>query len=71
MVESSKWKVVVAQEDEVRPAQVQRLWPCTDPKNSNRYLGCIGVRRCRALGTQTCIFGRWPTSARLDWFPRD
>jgi hypothetical protein len=70
MVETSRWRVVVAQETEVQPARVQRLWPCTDAKNSNRYLGCIGVRRCRAVGTETCIFGRWPTSARVEWFPR-
>lgn len=70
MVESSRWKVVVADVDEVRPAQIQRRWPCTDPKNSNHYLGCIGVRRCKATGAQTCIFGRWPASARMDWFPR-
>lgn len=70
-MEASRWQVVVAPETEVRRVQVQRSWPCTDPRNSNRYLGCVGVRRCRASGTDTCIFGRWPTSStRVDWFNR-
>jgi hypothetical protein len=71
MLEPKKWSVVVAREDELRPGEAPRAWPCTDPKNSNRYLGCIGVRRCRAIGTEMCIFGRWPSSARRGWFPRD
>ena len=72
MVERAKWTVVVASEDEVRPARQQRAWPCTDSKNSNRYTGCVGVRRCRALGTEMCIFGRWPSHARFNWpAPRD
>jgi hypothetical protein len=67
MVRTSEWKVAVASDDEMRPARQPRTWPCTDPKNSNRYTGCIGTRRCRAMGTEMCIFGRWPSSARLDW----
>ncbi|MCC6628519.1 MAG: hypothetical protein IT340_14105 [Chloroflexi bacterium] len=70
-MEASRWQVVVAPETEVRRVQVQRSWPCTDQGNSNRYLGCVGVRRCRAKGTETCIFGRWPTSStRVDWLSR-
>jgi hypothetical protein len=68
---AEKWQVVVAEVDEVRPSRQTKSWPCTDRQNSNRYLGCIGVRRCRALGTETCIFGRWPASSRFEWYPRD
>jgi hypothetical protein len=70
MLEPTKWQVVVADENEVRPTRQQRAWPCTDPKNSNRYTGCIGVRRCRVLGTEMCIFGRWPAASRSDWVGR-
>ena len=71
MAETAKWAVVVASQDEVRPTQQLHSWPCIDRTNSNRYLGCVGVRRCRAIGTETCIFGRWPASARMEWLPRD
>ena len=72
MVETSgKWQVVVASADDLRTVKQERTWPCTESSNSNRYMGCIGVRRCRAKGTESCIFGRWPQSVKFDWPTRD
>jgi hypothetical protein len=44
------------------PQPRQAIFPCI-AEGSARYIGCVGVERCRdVLGTATCVLGRWSGS---------
>lgn len=44
--------------NELLVAQPAIAYPCRGP--FNRYTGCVGGRRCRAMNVPQCILGRWP-----------
>jgi hypothetical protein len=52
-----EWMPVIA-EREAAVVKPTLAFPCRG--EYNRYLGCIGARRCRNTGVTTCILGRWP-----------
>ena len=51
------WAPVLA-ERERSATVVAASFPCRG--SYNRYLGCVGARKCRASGVSMCVLGRWP-----------
>jgi CheY-like chemotaxis protein len=52
------WRPIVAEREKSLTAGPAESYPCRGPYN--RYLGCVGARKCRAAGVAKCVLGRWP-----------
>lgn len=55
--ETNDWAPIVADRERSSTAAVA-AYPCRGPYN--RYLGCIGARKCRGTGVALCVLGAWP-----------
>ncbi len=55
--EFKSWAPVVADRERSKE-EAAVAYPCRGPYN--RYLGCIGARKCRGTGVTMCVLGRWP-----------
>ena len=55
--EFKSWAPVVAERERSKE-EAAVAYPCRGP--FNRYLGCIGARKCRSTGVTMCVLGRWP-----------
>ncbi|MCC6627800.1 MAG: hypothetical protein IT340_10400 [Chloroflexi bacterium] len=56
-IDERAWTPIVA-EREAANRELTTPFPCRG--EHNRYIGCIGARRCRGQGVTMCILGRWP-----------
>lgn len=55
--DTNDWAPIVADRERSSTAPAV-AYPCRGPYN--RYLGCIGARKCRGTGVTLCVLGRWP-----------
>lgn len=61
--EDRAWTPIVAERETSAVQRPATGFPCRG--EFNRYTGCIGARKCRALGVKQCILGRWPDERQL------